>query len=571
MVKEILEQPQVELHKRGSKKGRMKKVKQRGVELSVPKIEGTAAHHIIPFSLHKHDIWKLSGMSVDARINIMLLPTKEGALWFATYRSIHDGGHTKEVTMRLKIKIDKLEEVGQARNFTQEQYQKELKKIIMDERYLLRKGKRNLNKHTRESIVSVEKQAELMAEYYEKVQIRQRKALRQEEKVKDEEIRIRRINNAKLRHKLKEKVAEHFGFRLPNSENKNRPKSRAKANNKNAERKEKQEKKSKIKFSPVKINKNIPGKTPKSVKKKAYEKHPELKDMGGVKDKAGNDTGMTKSMASNKKITAKDMRKHIKKQSAKIIKPVKKTNKIILAKKTLKPKVLNKPMPKRHTPVKSIKKINPVKANQYKVRSVKLAKPVKITKTTQNNRSKSVRLVTPKPNKIMVLRLKHKKVQANKLQRQNIQQQKFQRQNIRKQNFQQKRTQNNRKQQQRQQQLRQQQQLKQTQLRQQQLRQQQLRQQQLRQQQLRQQQLRQQQLRQQRLRQQQLRQQRLRQQQLRQQQLRQQLLRQQRQRQQQQREAARRAQALAQQRAMRASQARASARAYRMAMSYRRR
>ncbi|PCI36121.1 MAG: hypothetical protein COB50_05145, partial [Thiotrichales bacterium] len=262
MVKENKDTPQVQIYKIGPKKGRMKTVKQRGVELSVPDLDYTQAHHIIHFILQEHDVWGLAGINVNCKSNIILLPTKIGALLFETTRSIHDGKHDEKVTLELKKKMNDLIEKGAMKNFTQQQYKKKLEEIIDNERNLLKSGERILNKNTRESVFEPENKARILEDYARK---ERKKELKREKKIKDEE-RRKKIANDGYEYKLRNKIASHRSSRLSSLANKNKPKSRAKANNKNAERKEKQEKKSKIKFSPVKINKNIPGKTPKSVK-----------------------------------------------------------------------------------------------------------------------------------------------------------------------------------------------------------------------------------------------------------------------------------------------------------------
>ena len=72
MVEENLDKPQAARYQRGSKKGRMKKVKQRGVELSVPDLEYIQAHHIIHFILQDHVVWDLAGMNANARASIVI-------------------------------------------------------------------------------------------------------------------------------------------------------------------------------------------------------------------------------------------------------------------------------------------------------------------------------------------------------------------------------------------------------------------------------------------------------------------------------------------------------------------
>jgi len=119
----------------------------------IKSVEGAQVHLVVSDKrkfTKEHPLWELAGMNPNDPVNKMLLPTKKGAeeMWTRTTRSIHDGGHLKDVSTHLETKmskvLDKYEGIGGG---TQQQYATELRKIILEERQALSSGERMLNKH----------------------------------------------------------------------------------------------------------------------------------------------------------------------------------------------------------------------------------------------------------------------------------------------------------------------------------------------------------------------------------------------------------------------------------------
>jgi hypothetical protein len=122
----------------------------RGEDGRIDKIIGTQKHHVIHQALKDRKLFKLADMDMEDSINKMLLPTKDGADKWNTTRSIHQGRHLGSVTKDLEAKMINIEEIGKAQGWSTLDYQRELKKIIQEERSILRSGHRALNKNQRE-------------------------------------------------------------------------------------------------------------------------------------------------------------------------------------------------------------------------------------------------------------------------------------------------------------------------------------------------------------------------------------------------------------------------------------
>jgi hypothetical protein len=78
--------------------------------------------------------------------NKIFLPTKEE---YHPTRSIHIGRHWESVSKDLGEKMKLVVDQGDVEKWTQEQYREALFDIMREERTLLRKGERQLNKHKR--------------------------------------------------------------------------------------------------------------------------------------------------------------------------------------------------------------------------------------------------------------------------------------------------------------------------------------------------------------------------------------------------------------------------------------
>jgi hypothetical protein len=87
-------------------------------------------------------IFAKAGMTLDQRANKIFLPNREG---LHPDRSIHSGGHIRQVNRSLQEKLLQVEERGVKNNWNQDQYREAVSKIIHEERSKLRSGVRTLN------------------------------------------------------------------------------------------------------------------------------------------------------------------------------------------------------------------------------------------------------------------------------------------------------------------------------------------------------------------------------------------------------------------------------------------
>jgi A nuclease family of the HNH/ENDO VII superfamily with conserved AHH len=102
-------------------------------------------HDIVHQNIKKHPLWQKAGMTVEDRMNKMLLPTTEGTKYTTTSRTVHQGRHNVDVKRQLEDQMNKVLRDGERLNFTQEQYKEALETIIRKEGQSLMKGERVLN------------------------------------------------------------------------------------------------------------------------------------------------------------------------------------------------------------------------------------------------------------------------------------------------------------------------------------------------------------------------------------------------------------------------------------------
>lgn len=123
----------------------------KGFQISAnQKIKGFQEHHIIPKGsklTKNHPLLKLAGFNLESRANKIFLPTTLGGY---KQRSPHSGGHYPQVSKNVARQMNTVLREGQKRGWSQQQYNQELRKIISDERQLLRSGHRAINKNKRE-------------------------------------------------------------------------------------------------------------------------------------------------------------------------------------------------------------------------------------------------------------------------------------------------------------------------------------------------------------------------------------------------------------------------------------
>ena len=89
-------------------------------------------------------------------MNKKFLPTVKGEELYET-GMIHQGAHLKSVRDYLKERMTEVLEEGKLKGYTQEQYRKELINIINEERELLEKGIRALNKNKQPHAIDLPK------------------------------------------------------------------------------------------------------------------------------------------------------------------------------------------------------------------------------------------------------------------------------------------------------------------------------------------------------------------------------------------------------------------------------
>jgi len=90
-------------------------------------------------------------------MNKKFLPTVKGEELHRTGMTIHQGAHLKSVREHLEKRMTKVLEEGKLKGYTQEQYQEKLMNLINEERELLEKGIRALNKNKQPHAIDLPK------------------------------------------------------------------------------------------------------------------------------------------------------------------------------------------------------------------------------------------------------------------------------------------------------------------------------------------------------------------------------------------------------------------------------
>ncbi|MFO0374414.1 MAG: AHH domain-containing protein, partial [Alphaproteobacteria bacterium] len=103
-------------------------------------------HHIIsptnPIT-SGHPLWALSGIGKNARQNLVILPTPQGAD-LGGKRAIHNGRHNQDVHRILKEQMDRAVNIGRENKWNEKQYLDAMKRIMQAERKALVQGQRAL-------------------------------------------------------------------------------------------------------------------------------------------------------------------------------------------------------------------------------------------------------------------------------------------------------------------------------------------------------------------------------------------------------------------------------------------
>jgi hypothetical protein len=105
-------------------------------------------HHMIPYSLKEHPAVTKSGLNINSRQNVIVLPTDRRitAKEVGGTRSVHRGGHS---TQRMKQTLDRIDRIGTKRGWDRETYREALDRVLFRERQGLRSGETPLNKNQR--------------------------------------------------------------------------------------------------------------------------------------------------------------------------------------------------------------------------------------------------------------------------------------------------------------------------------------------------------------------------------------------------------------------------------------
>ena len=102
-------------------------------------------HHVVHKQFKEHEFIKRSGFDIDDRINIINLPTDEGAKYIKTSRTVHSKGpHDERVVMDIFKELKTAKILADQNNWTAEQYKDHLLQIIKNEGGDLSTGKRIL-------------------------------------------------------------------------------------------------------------------------------------------------------------------------------------------------------------------------------------------------------------------------------------------------------------------------------------------------------------------------------------------------------------------------------------------
>jgi hypothetical protein len=117
------------------------------------KLKYTQDHHILHQALENDpdikSLFQKASFDIDDQVNRMLLPTKKGAeIYQKSKHTIHEGRHVRPFDL-----IYKLEKLNRnSTNYTKEKLYTEIVRIINEERELLNKGLKQLNKNARDKL-----------------------------------------------------------------------------------------------------------------------------------------------------------------------------------------------------------------------------------------------------------------------------------------------------------------------------------------------------------------------------------------------------------------------------------
>lgn len=124
-------------------------------------------HHIVPQQLKDHPLIKLAGFNIHSRANLLFLPiphadnvSRPGAGSMSAEqraefpprerRAFHQGKHDGEVIRRVEKRMNDIVKIGQSQNWSQAEYDNQLRSLVSEYRIELKIGTIALNSHHRE-------------------------------------------------------------------------------------------------------------------------------------------------------------------------------------------------------------------------------------------------------------------------------------------------------------------------------------------------------------------------------------------------------------------------------------
>ncbi len=107
---------------------------------------GFQQHHIIHQASRNHDLLRAAVFNINSRANLIYLPTH--AHQHPT-RSIHNGGHLRQVREGVEKRMQEIHDTGKAQGWGPAQYRHEIRTMLSELRQDLRAGNIALNRHHR--------------------------------------------------------------------------------------------------------------------------------------------------------------------------------------------------------------------------------------------------------------------------------------------------------------------------------------------------------------------------------------------------------------------------------------
>lgn len=149
-VREMIEIEEIIASKLGEtildKGGNILNARARGVQLPIPAKLGYQIHHLIPYNLVDHPIWKEADMNINETENLIYLPDKAASQLIRDNNlAVHEGSHAQHIKNDMEIYLAKLFSVGKQQKWSSAQFKQALLQVIEKEKKLCTENKDRLN------------------------------------------------------------------------------------------------------------------------------------------------------------------------------------------------------------------------------------------------------------------------------------------------------------------------------------------------------------------------------------------------------------------------------------------